>query len=402
MRMNAYTTVVLDRSPDATRAGQILDALGACDADLLTPALILDLDTVAANIAALRRAFGDRWRPHVKTVKQRVVLELLLDAGVRSFKCATLRELATILDTAKIRACEHELDVLVAYPLRGPALRGFLAARDRSTARLTTLADDPAHLTTLLEQLPPAAILLDLDVGMGRTGTTMTQWAAAPELASPITFAALAGLHAYEGHVRPTADGDLEGDELGALYRALGHFAATRLRRPEQVLVTSGTPAGTTAAADPHLARGPFRHQISPGTLVLSDLRSAGVATALGVRPAAFVATRVVHRGEVRCTLDAGSKALGADGPGPHAALFPDRAVEVATPSEEHLPLRADDPHVLPSAGELVLLIPAHVCTTVNLHERALWYAGGRLVGEGPIDARGHDVWLPRPREAAG
>jgi D-serine deaminase-like pyridoxal phosphate-dependent protein len=330
----------------------------------------------------------------VKTVKQRVVLEILLDAGIRAFKCATVRELTAILEAGRSLGCEADLDVLLAYPLRGPALGVFIEAQDDSPARLRTLADDPAHLTTLLGWLPPAAVLLDIDVGMGRTGSAMAEWSAfAADRAEQVPFAELGGLHAYEGHVRDATD-----PALPAIYESLARFATAHLRHREQLVVTSGTPACLVAAADPHLAAGPFQHQVSPGTLVLSDLRSAPIARALGVRPAAFVASTVVHRGRGRCTLDAGSKALGADGPGPHAEPFPPLPIEIATPSEEHLPVRAtgateDAP--LPAAGTLVLLVPSHVCTTVNLHDRAVWYAGGRIVGDGPIDARGHDLWRP-------
>ena len=69
-------------------------------------------------IAALGSAA--RWRPHVKTVKQSAIVELLLDAGVRRFKCATLEELTMVLATAERR--DTAVDVLLAYPLPRPLL----------------------------------------------------------------------------------------------------------------------------------------------------------------------------------------------------------------------------------------------------------------------------------------
>jgi D-serine deaminase-like pyridoxal phosphate-dependent protein len=44
--------------------------------------------------------------------------------------------------------------------------------------------------------------------------------------------------------------------------------------------------------------------------------------------------------------------------------------------------------------GDLVLLVPEHVCTTVNLYREALWVSRGRLVGHGPVDAASRTTWL--------
>jgi D-serine deaminase-like pyridoxal phosphate-dependent protein len=61
-------------------------------------------------------------------------------------------------------------------------------------------------------------------------------------------------------------------------------------------------------------------------------------------------------------------------------------------PSEEHLPLRvtAGTP---PERGEVLMLVPRHVCPTVNLAEEAVLVEGGRVVSTVPVSARAHDVW---------
>src|SRR5215475_13594619 len=64
--------------------------------DLLTPALILYPEIVAANIEkmlSLLGGDGKRWRAHLKTAKLGFTLKLLLDRGVTNFKCATTLEL---------------------------------------------------------------------------------------------------------------------------------------------------------------------------------------------------------------------------------------------------------------------------------------------------------------------
>src|SRR5438876_67395 len=85
------------------------------EAKVLTPALVIHRDLVAANIAKTIRLIGgnaSRWRPHVKTAKLAYVMRMLVAAGVPQFKCATGLELRT--------ACEAGAgDVVVAYPVVG-------------------------------------------------------------------------------------------------------------------------------------------------------------------------------------------------------------------------------------------------------------------------------------------
>ncbi len=69
---------------------------------LLSPALIVYMDRVRANVQRVIEAVGgdpDRWRPHIKTVKLAPVFLELARAGVRNFKCATTREAACLLET---------------------------------------------------------------------------------------------------------------------------------------------------------------------------------------------------------------------------------------------------------------------------------------------------------------
>src|SRR5262245_19949070 len=82
---------------------------------VLTPALLIERDRVQHNIATTLQVLGgdaNRWRPHVKTAKLGYVMRMLVDAGVRQFKCATSLELGVLCQAGA-------QDVLVAYPLIG-------------------------------------------------------------------------------------------------------------------------------------------------------------------------------------------------------------------------------------------------------------------------------------------
>src|SRR5258708_39257643 len=81
--------------------------------DVLTPALLLYPEMIAANIArTLQLLDGDanRWRVHIKTAKLASTVRMLVERGISNFKCATTLELLV--------ACEcGATDVLVAYPM---------------------------------------------------------------------------------------------------------------------------------------------------------------------------------------------------------------------------------------------------------------------------------------------
>ena len=58
--------------------------------------------------------------------------------------------------------------------------------------------------------------------------------------------------------------------------------------------------------------------------------------------------------------------------------------------SEEHGIVQPVDARSLDLAiGDRLLIIPNHVCPTVNLHDFAALARQGQLVGEVPIEARG-------------
>ncbi len=67
--------------------------------DLRTPALVVDADLLAHNIAEMSRVLpGPRLRPHVKAHKSTAIARLQARAGHPGFTCATVREAAGLID----------------------------------------------------------------------------------------------------------------------------------------------------------------------------------------------------------------------------------------------------------------------------------------------------------------
>ncbi len=358
----------------------------------LTPALVIHLDHVRANITRVIALCGGdpgRWRPHVKTAKIAQVFAELLRAGVRQFKCATTREAAELLGASR-REGLSEIDVLVAYPLVGPALaRMARLAAAQPLARLSVLCESPEAVG----EVPPGlGVFVDVNPGMDRTGAPLER-VEQIEATARAAAARLLGLHFYDGHLHQ-ADLEARRAAVHAGYDRLVALVA-RLERAGLAageVVTAGTPVLLDALAFEGWGRVRARHRISPGTVVYHDLRSQEETPQLGLSPAALVLARVVsHPREGRATCDAGSKALAAEAGDPCAVVLGRPDLVARTPSEEHLPLEGE-PGRLPARGALLQLVPRHVCPTVNLAEEAALVEGGRLVAIVPVSARAHEL----------
>ncbi|MEZ6037331.1 MAG: alanine racemase [Planctomycetota bacterium] len=354
--------------------------------ELQKPTLLIHLDRVRHNLATMQRMLGgrmERWRPHVKTCKVPEVLALLLDAGVRRFKCATTREAQVLLEVAG----ERPLDLLVAMAQHGANLERFAAiAASAPRHRLSMLTEDPAHAAQLATR--GFGAFVDLDPGYHRTGIPLEEHDRIAAVANA-AGTALRGLHCYDGHLHDGSPAERE----AAAHAVYARFVAlARALDCKGELITSGTP--TFPAALSFAGFADFEHTISPGTVVYWDARSRDLGID-GFECAVEVQARVVSRPTAqRCTLDAGSKAFDAAAGDPCAVPVAALDGTARTPSEEHLPfvMRSGE---APRVGELLRLVPRHVCPTVNLADEAALLDGGAVVAIVPVRARGHET---RPR----
>ena len=365
-------------------------------AKLLSPALVVYLDRVRENIRrtiALTGGDPGRWRPHIKTTKIPEVYAEVVRAGLRHFKCATLREAETLLQVFREEGIE-KADLLFAYPLVGPALdRLGTLARESGGVSLSVLCENPEGIDRIDAKL---GIFVDLDPGMHRTGIPLDR----PEAIRAVIERAgsrFRGVHFYDGHIHgATAEARREMAHRG--YRALLE-TLEELRCDAEVgeVVTSGTPAFRYALEfDPFRRLEPTVHRVSPGTVVFHDLRSEQDLEDLDLIPAAVVFARVVsHPRQDRMTVDAGSKSIAAEAGDPCAFVLGYPGLDALTPSEEHLPFAVRSGE-RPARGSELYLVPRHVCPTVNLAEQVLLVDGKNIVVS-RVRARAHDLLVETP-----
>lgn len=360
-------------------------------ARLLTPALVIDRDRVQNNIAATLRLLGgdaNRWRPHIKTAKLAYVMRMFLDAGVPQFKCATTLELKV--------ACEiGARDILVAYPMVGAnAKRVREIAAQHSDVKVSVLVESEQQAVQWLNS--SVDLFIDVNPGMNRTGIPEGRNAEIMTLAKIITSSSsrLRGLHYYDGHLSKQAIAERCVEAHRGYQKLLGlveDLSAAKIEVGE--VITSGTPTFPCGISFSPFVGGPFIHRVSPGTVVYTDATSQKqLPEEYGYQTAAVVATRVVSQPAANIfTCDAGHKTVSADAGTPTCEVLGHPECTPLTPSEEHLPIRVEDGSVVPAIGELLYLVPRHICPTVNNFDHAVIVSQGKLVATELVSARGRE-----------
>lgn len=359
-----------------------------------TPALAIYMPQVRRNIQRiLAYANGDvkRWRPHIKTTKTPEVYAELLRAGLRHFKCATLREARCLLREARALEVLSEVDLLIAYPLQGPALAdaGELPQQFPG-ARLSVLSESPAHVRSIDASLD---VFVDVNPGMNRTGIPLADPARILEVVGA-AGSRFAGLHFYDGHVHDDT-GDERRVTTHKLYASLLELRTQLLAQGFDCaeLITSGTPTFKYALDFAEfLDLAGCQHRVSPGTVVFHDLQYDDLLEDLELEPAAVVLSRVISKpNDGLVTCDAGSKSVASEAGAPVAYVVGHPQLVAQSPSEEHLPLKVTGA-TGPDYGEVLLLVPKHVCPTVNLAEQALLVEEDGSATVVDVKARAHDL----------
>ena len=344
-----------------------------------TPALVVDLDVVERNIArvqGLMDGAGVANRPHIKTHKSPVLAGLQRDAGAKGITCQKLGE-------AEVFADAGFEDILITYNVFGEEKEARITALlQRTPVRLTIAADNPVTLAGLARAGVAAerdvGVVIECDTGRKRAGVESPEEAV--QLA--VQAATMPGLH-YRGlMLYPPEDGWAASQRF--LDATLAGLAANGLSAA--IISTGGSPniphAGKLKGATEH----------RPGTYIFNDRMQikAGVAT-LEDCAAMVYATVVSRGGPERGILDAGSKTLTSDTGGldGHGYILEHPEAKIARFAEEHGFLDLTACNQRPVVGDVVRIIPNHICVVVNLFDRMIGVRGDAIVGEIVVEARG-------------
>jgi D-serine deaminase-like pyridoxal phosphate-dependent protein len=358
---------------------------------LSTPSLLIYTEMIEANIsAALRMMNGNpsRWRPHLKTAKLGYTMCRLVARGIKTAKCATTLELAAAIESGME-------DVVVAFPLMGPnAARVREIAAAHPERRVSTLVESTDQIDEW--RASAVGVFVDLNPGMDRTGMAEDHFEEVRDFIDQIQKAGLhfCGLHHYDGQIKNTdpAAAATACEGYSRLVELIAYLKRSGIEVKE--VITSGTPAMPHALNFAPFGEGGVVHRVSPGTIVYNDRSSLQELPDYGFQPAALVLSTVVsHPRENRVTCDAGHKAVSADAGVPTCDVMGRPGLVGLKPSEEHLPLEVRSGEA-PARGELLYLLPTHVCPTVNNFDKAVLVREGRVERVVPVTARGHEMFV--------
>jgi D-serine deaminase-like pyridoxal phosphate-dependent protein len=352
-----------------------------------TPAVLVDLDVVERNIAAMAeraRRHGVRLRPHAKTHKVVEIGRKQIAAGASGLSVAKVSE-------AEVFAAAGFDDLFVAYPVVGADKgRRLLALADH--ARLAAGVDSPDGARTLDEVFRAAGrrldVLLKVDVGFHRVGVPPEQAVEVARSISDLSGLHLRGIFTHAGHAYLAESPDGVAD-VGRSEGSILVDAAERIR--DSGIEIEEVSVGSTPTS-PHAMAIPGVTSCRPGNYVFHDASQVSLGVC-GLEDCALtvLATVVSVPAPDRAVVDAGSKTLSSDplrprGPG-HGFILGRRS-RITRLSEEHGVI-----DVVPGeafrVGERIRILPNHACVVSNLHDHLLGVRGGVVETELVVAARG-------------
>lgn len=365
---------------------------------LNTPNLVVDLDVLERNIEALAKraaAAGVQLRPHAKAHKSPEIARLQIAAGAIGVCCATVRE-AEELAGAGVPSC------LITSPAPGSAKIARVADLHLRTPGLIVVADDVENVVELGQAIRnragghPLGVVVDLDIGMHRTGV--------PNVASAVRLAQIidrteglffAGLQAYSGRDQHLASFEERRSTYDARMQVLRDCITEFGRAGLNPTIVTG---GGTGTFELDLQNKLFT-EIQPGSYIFMDVQYGGVELLPGqvgfdvFGVSLFVQTTVVSVNPVQTehwvVTDGGYKSFATDGPFPQLARGAPSGATYTFFGDEHGRVILPDPTNYPALGDIVECISPHCDPTVNLHSFYHCVRKDELVAIWPIPARG-------------
>jgi D-serine deaminase-like pyridoxal phosphate-dependent protein len=357
----------------------------ALPSGLETPRVVVDLGRVAANIDRLQRLMDERGialRPHAKTHKSVAIARMQVAAGARGITVGTIGE-------AEVFAAAGIDDLFLAYPV--------WADGDKAI-RLRTLADTGIRFAVGVDSVAgaerlgaamagagrPLRVLVEVDPGLHRTGVATAGEAVEVARAADRAGLVVDGIFSHGGHGYRPGGADAAGaDEVAALTRAA---EALRAAGFEVKTVSAGsTPTMLSAATGPVT-------EIRAGTYVYGDRQQWFLGAMPAEGCAVAVAATVVSVFDDRVVVDAGAKMLTKDRPdwlvGYGAIVgYPELVIERI--NDYHGVVAVPAGSARPGIGDVVAIIPNHVCPVIDLVDVVLAVRADGTIEQWPVDARG-------------
>jgi len=354
-----------------------------------SPALVIYPERVKKNIGTAIEMIEDvqRLRPHVKTNKCREVVEMMIDAGISKFKCATIAE-------AEMMGMCNAKDVVLAYQPVGPKLKRFVSVMKKYPAtKFSCLTDNADAAKQMAEAFASEGltvpVYLDLNIGQNRTGIEPEHAVDLYVCCSGLNGIEPVGLHAYDGHIRD-ADFNARKQKCDECFDTVLKVKEAIIQRGlgSPVIIAGGSPTFSIHCKRKNI-------ECSPGTFVFWDKGYTNLCPEQNFLTAALVIARVISLPtETKLCIDLGHKSVAAENEITKRVFFLNAPELIPIgQSEEHLVVEAGLHHPY-KTGDVLYGLPIHICPTVALYERATTVTDHIANGEWKIIARDRKISL--------
>jgi D-serine deaminase-like pyridoxal phosphate-dependent protein len=345
--------------------------------ELETPVPVIDIAKVERNLRKWQERcdrLGIANRPHIKTHKISGLAKYQMALGAKGITVQKLGE-------AEAMAASGVSDMLLTFNIVGRRKLERLAKLAQRTD-ISVVADNDEVVRQVAGAGRAAgrdiSVLVECDSGARRNGVQTPEAAAAlAQIIDRTEGVSYGGLMTY-----PRSGTRKESQSFLAAARELAGMAGLATR----TISTGGSP---DMWSDEGLS---MVTEYRAGTYIYFD-RSLAVRGACGFEDCAVhvLATVVSRPTEDRAILDAGSKALTSDllGLTGYGIVRELGDAPVYDVNEEHGFLDLSVAERRPKVGEMVRILPNHVCPVSNLFDKVVFIEGDRVLGAVKVDARG-------------
>lgn len=364
---------------------------GMDEADIQTPALVLDLDALERNIKKMgdyAKAHGMRHRAHGKMHKSVDVLKLQMELGGAIGVCCQKVSEAEVFVRGGIK------EVLVSNQVRDPGKIDRLARLPQRGANVIVCVDDVANVADLSvaagKHGTELGVFIEIDCGAGRCGVTNTP--AVLEIARAVRDADhlnFKGIQAYQGAMQHMDNFDDRKAKIeAAIAQVRDAVDALKAEGIETELVSGGGTGSYYFESNSGLY-----NELQCGSYAFMDADYGRILDKDGKRidadeweNAFFILTTVMsHAKADKAICDAGLKAQSVDSGLP--VIYGRDDVQYIKCSDEHGVIA--DPKGVLKVNDKLKLVPGHCDPTANVHDWYVGVRGGKVECVWPVSARG-------------
>lgn len=281
-----------------------------------TPAALLDMDKLEANIAEMSKLAaeaGVKLRPHIKVHESADIAKYQMDAGACGIEVGPVDQAIAMVEAGLN-------DVIIAHPFYGQhkleKLKGLLEKPNTKVAVVIDMLEQAEGLSQVGKALgQKVPVIIKIEVGGNRYGVLPGEPALSlAKQISKLTGVKLAGIYAHEVYTDPTPDRQ---DEVAHEVLQVMNDTAKLLKKEGLPIdhVSIGS-SGTWRSVCKQIKTGryPEVDEVHPGTCIVGAMLSVGrFALTLDQCALSILAgvMSISHPGHAM--LDFGLKTLGGD-----------------------------------------------------------------------------------------